>query len=89
MAVGNGSPYQASRSDLKYASAPCHTSRCKLRVRFVNFLGFGMITTRSDLQRTSSLSPGESDRASRAARGITIWNLLLKVTVSGLIVLHE
>src|SRR5438094_429379 len=73
--------YQSSRSDLRYASAPCHTSRCKPRVRFANFLGFGIMTTRSDLHSTRSSSPADRDSASRAACGMTIWYLLLKVTV--------
>jgi hypothetical protein len=50
-------------------------------VRFANFFGFGMITTRSDLHRTNNSSPADKESASRAARGMTIWYLLLKVTV--------
>src|SRR6266550_3390064 len=81
MAFRDGTAYQSSRSDFRYASAPCHTSRCKPRMRFANFLGFGMITTRSDLHSTRSSSPADKDSASRAACGMTIWYLLLKVTV--------
>src|ERR1700730_10232796 len=85
VALRDGTGYQSSRSDFRYASAPCHTSRCKPRVRFANFLGFGMITTRSDLQRTRSSSPADNESASRAACGITIWYLLLKVTVFAMV----
>src|SRR5260370_39646129 len=81
VALSDGTGYQSSRSDFRYASAPCHTSRCKPRVRFANFLGFGMITTRSDLHSTRSSSPADKESASRAACGMTIWYLLLKVTV--------
>jgi hypothetical protein len=64
--------YQESRSDLRYASAPCQSSLCNPAVFFENFFGFGMITTRSDLHRTSSSSPADKDKLSRASWGMTI-----------------
>ena len=41
-------------------------------MRFANCLGFGMITMRSDIQRTISSSPVDKEGASRAACGMTI-----------------